>query len=191
MPEILPDGKAVVFTVINDVNFQTAVLSLETGEKKIVIEGGRQARYVPTGHLLYEVANSGTLMAAPFDLTQLEITGDSAPILEGVRQTTGAAIDFAFSADGTLVYVPGGSSAPHQHSLVWVDRQGRETLVTEEKRPFAAPRLSPDGKQVALSIGDVTGRNLSIFDFEAGSLSRLTFENERNGSADWSPDGKC
>ena len=190
-PEILPDGKAVVFTVINDVNFQTAVLSLETGEKKIVIEGGRQARYVPTGHLLYEVANSGTLMAAPFDLTQLEITGDSAPILEGVRQTTGAAIDFAFSADGTLVYVPGGSSAPHQHSLVWVDRQGRETLVTEEKRPFAAPRLSPDGKQVALSIGDVTGRNLSIFDFEAGSLSRLTFENERNGSADWSPDGKC
>ena len=189
-PEILPDGKAVVFTVNSGDNFHTAVLSLEAEEKKIVIEGGRQARYAPTGHLVYEVANTGTLMAAPFDLTQFEITGESAPILEGVRQTAGSLVDYAFSLDGTLAYIQAGSSGPHEHSLVWVDRQGRETLVTDEKRPFAAPRLSPDGKQVALSIGDITGRNVSIFDFETGSLSRLTFENERNGSPTWSPDGK-
>jgi len=118
------------------------------------------------------------------------VTGDSVPVVQGVRQTTSSYVDYAISDNGTLVYVPGSGRQLHEHTLVWVNRDGKETLVTEEKRAFAAPRISPDGKRVVLSVGDNTGRYISIYDLEADSFSRLTFENERSGSAVWSPDGK-
>ncbi|MDA2927446.1 hypothetical protein MYX78_09475 [Acidobacteria bacterium AH-259-G07] len=84
-PQILPGGHAVLFTIWDGgINYQIAVLSLETGEHKIVLEGGRHARYAPTGHLVHST-ETGTLMAVPFDLSRLEVSGDSVPILEGVR----------------------------------------------------------------------------------------------------------
>ncbi len=129
-------------------------------------------------------------MAAPFDLDALELTGDSEPVVPGVRQTQLSYVDYAISDNGTLVYVPVGGRQLHEHSLVWVDREGRETLVTEEKHSYTMPRISPDGKRLALSVGDESGRNVSILDFEADSLNRLTFEDERSGSAAWSPDGE-
>lgn len=108
LPQILPGGAAVLFTIWRGSDkFQIGLLSLETGELKIVIEEGREARYAPTGHLVYVTAVGGTLMAAPFDLARLEVTGDPVPILEGVRNTPYRAVDYAFSNDGTLVYVPG------------------------------------------------------------------------------------
>ncbi|MDA2934472.1 serine/threonine-protein kinase [Acidobacteria bacterium AH-259-D05] len=103
-PEILPGGKAVLFTVWGNGAFQTRVLSLETGDQKIVIEGGRQAHYLPTGYLVYERA--GNLTTVPFDLERLEISGNAVPVLEGVRQYNFAA-DYALSTNGTLVYLSG------------------------------------------------------------------------------------
>ncbi len=129
-------------------------------------------------------------MVVPFNLAALEVAGDSVPVVQGVRQTGPSYVDYAVSDNGTLVYVPGGSSQLHEHILVWVDRDGRETVVTEEKRAFTAPRISPDGKSLAMSVGDQSGRYLAISDFETDSLNRLTFEDERSGSHVWSPDGK-
>ena len=88
-------------------------------------------------------------MVVPFDLAALEVTGDSVPVVQGVRQQPNGYVDYAVS-DRTLVYVPG--QAVLEHSLVWVDRQGRETLVTEEKREYGSSHISPDGKQAAFSI---------------------------------------
>ena len=62
---------------------QIVVHSLETGERKVLIEGGRDARYVPTGHLVYVL--EGTLLAVPFDVDKLEVTGGPIPMAEGVR----------------------------------------------------------------------------------------------------------
>ena len=103
-PQILPGGKAVLFTVgrggIWD-DAQIVVQDLETGERKVLINGGTDARYVPTGHLVY--AREGTLLSMPFDLARLEVTGGPVPIVEGVMQTdanqTGAA-QFSFSRNG-------------------------------------------------------------------------------------------
>ena len=50
-----------------------AVQSLATGERKVLIEGGADARYIPTGHLVY--MREGTLMAVPFNLDRLAVTG--------------------------------------------------------------------------------------------------------------------
>jgi len=190
-PDFLPDGKDFLFTIQTDTGHQTALLSLETGERKVLLENARQARYLSTGHLVYEQSGTGNLMVVPFDLAALEVTGDSVQVVQGVRETATAAVDYAISDNGTLVYVPGGPATTHEHSLVWVDRDGTETLVTDEKRDFRTPRISPDGKQVVFVVFEGTNnRNVWIYDIEGDSFSRLTFEEVLNGSAIWSPDGK-
>jgi len=189
-PQILPGGKDVLFSIWSGSSiYQIAALSLETGERKLVLENGRQPHYTPTGHLVYGLAVEGTLMAVPFDLQRLEITGDSVPILEGVRQSSPGALDYALSEEGTLVYVP--SAGGMQNSLVWVDLQGAESLVTQEKRDYAVPRLSPDGKQVAVSMYQTDGSsNVWIYDLERGNFRRLTYEGTHNTTQSWAPDGQ-
>ena len=189
-PHVLTDGENVLFSINSGpgIPYQIAVLSLETKEQKTILANGRQAHYVPTGHLVYE-QGSGTLMAVPFDLARLEVTGDPVPVLEGVRQAAGGSVDYSLSTEGTLVYVPSGENVAS--TLVWVDREGTERLVTQEKRGYSSPDISPDGKQVALQMIEDTGNlNVWTYDFDGDSFSRLTFEGTRNGSPTWSPDGE-
>ena len=74
-PQILPGGQEVLFTLMSTPIDQAriGVYSLETGEERVLIEGGIFARYVPTGHIVY--VRTGILMAVPFDLARLEVTG--------------------------------------------------------------------------------------------------------------------
>ena len=95
------------------------------GARKVVQRGGYHGRYLPSGHLVY--IHDGTLFAAPFDLDRLEVTGQPVPALEGVTSNalTGGA-QFAVSANGTLVYLPGqstGAGIP----IHWMDREGKTT----------------------------------------------------------------
>ena len=185
MPDILPGGKEVLFTILGHNSSQVAVLSLETGEKKVLVEGGKEARYASSGHLVYEAPGTGTLMAAAFDLARLQIMGQPVPVLEGVRERQEGAVDYSFSDDGTLVYIPARST---ENTLVWVDRQGRHQPLTEMQRAFDSPRLSPDGRRVAVTIGSgVTRGNTWIYD--RGTLTQLTFDGF-NTAAVWTPDGK-
>jgi len=185
-PEILPGGEAVLFTIFGRDGWQIAVLSLGSGEQKILLEGGRQARYANTGHLVYEVG-SGALMAVPFDSERLEVTGDPDPLLQGVRNNPTQAVDYAFSSSGTLVYVPLQTDG---QSLVWVSREGTESVITQEQRTFATPRISPDGRQLSVTIYDDDGRgDVWIYSFEQDSFSRLTFRGDTNATQSWSPDG--
>ena len=179
-PEILPGGQVVLFTVLARLRPQNdiAVQSLETGERRVVLEGVDYARYAPTGHLVYLQGNS--LMAVPFDIRRLQLTGSPVPVLEGVRQ-------FAFSSEGSLVYVPGNARAP-ENTLVWVDRKGRPQRLTDTPRAFERPRLSPDGRNVAVNI---QGSNLDVWIYGVGhnAVTRLTFEGNSQ-SPIWTPDGK-
>ena len=187
-PEVLPGGETVLFTIRVKNSFQVAVLSLETGEKKIVVEGGREAHYAPTGHLVYEAAGTGILMAVAFDLASQKIMGKPVAILEGIRQHLDAAVDYSFSDDGTLVYIPGRSAS--ERTLVWVDRQGTERLVTNQERSFSTPRIAPDGKRITFDILEDDGeRNVWIYNIARGTLSPLTFGQFIGGPV-WTPDGK-
>jgi len=184
-PQVLPGGKAVLFSISGGDSWQTAVLSLETGEKKIILEEAKQAGYASTGHIVYELPGTGNLMGVPFDLARLEATGGPVSILEGVRQDRDYTVDYTFSSDGTLVYIPRQTNV---QSLVWVDREGTESVITQEEVSFGSPRISPNGKQVALAIAGEDVQNIWIYDFEGESLRRLTFE---GGYVEtWSPDGK-
>ena len=189
-PQFLPGDRAVIFTIGHESGFRIAVLTLESREQKILIEGGQDAHYSPTGHLLYAAPGTNTVMGVPFDLARLEVTGNPVAIVEGVRghAWSPSRLDYAFSADGTLVYIPAGQSG--EQNLVWVDRKGMETLVTEESRNYTAPRVSPDGQRLLFGVGEEGESNIWTYDLERDSFSRLTFEGERNGTAYWSPDNQ-
>ena len=152
-PQLLPDGKTLLFTTFSPEGPRVIVQSLDTGERKIVLEGARHVRYVPTGHLVY--AQAGTLMAVAFDLEQLEATGSATPILEGVMQVGGpnSAGHFAFSDTGTLVYIPSRVAASRERTLVWVDREGTVQPLAAPPRVYRQPRLSPDGQRVIVQVG--------------------------------------
>jgi serine/threonine-protein kinase len=171
--------------------------SLETGQQRVLIQGGTDARYVNTGHLVY--MKLGTLMAVPFDLASLQVTGPPVALIEGVmhgvnapngNDETGAG-QFAISAAGTMVYILGGVGKFLESSFVWVDRKGAsEPLASTPIRPYLFGRLSPGGDKIAVGIRSGIGRgtDLWVYDVVRGAPTRLTFEGAGNGV--WSPDGK-
>jgi len=127
-------------------------------------------------------------MAVPFDLAALEVTGDSVPVVQGVRQTALGSVDYAISDNGTLVYVPGSSQGP-ELTLVWVDREGAVEPLGAPPGDYRDPRLSPDGRRLAVRI---EGENLDIWVYDMGrqTLSRLTFDPGVDETPVWTPDGK-
>jgi Tol biopolymer transport system component len=189
-PEVLPGGDAVLFTVVKGQgveNMEIAVLDLRTGERRTLLAGGNRPRYAPSGHLIYGV--NGTLMAVPFDPDRLQLTGNAVPVAEGVL-TDGptAAVEFALSADGALVYVAGANPGVRR-SLVWVDRDGREEALDVPPRAYTSPRISPDGSKVALNLRDEEN-DIWIWDFARETLTRLTFDPGQDRFPLWSPDGR-
>jgi eukaryotic-like serine/threonine-protein kinase len=136
-PELLPDGRTVLFAILTtDGHPRIGLLSLETAKHRVLLDGAFFGRYASTGHLVYTQGDS--LMAAPFDLAGLELTGDPYPILERIWTNPDVTAHYAFSSEGTLVYVP----APSQEgNLVWVDRMGGTRPVTETRRDYEDPRL--------------------------------------------------
>ena len=162
------------------------VHSFETGERKVLIEGGRDARYAPTGHLVYVL--DGTLLAVPFDVDALEVMGGPIPMAEGVMTAglrSGAA-QFSVSDTGALVYVTG--SDPGDRTLVWVDRDGGEEALAAEPRAYTYPRISPDGGRLAVEVRDQEN-DIWIWDFARETLTRLTFDPRGDSYPVWTPDG--
>ena len=191
-PDILPGGRAVLFTIVPAgpiENAQIAVLDLETGVQKILVPGGSYPRYSPTGHIVYGV--SGTLRAVGFNLERLEVTTNPLPVLDGVITKNTGAANFSFSRDGTLVYVPGtgvGGSSP-QRTLVWVDRDGREEPLDLPAGGYNWPRVSHDGTRVAVEMdGDVN--DVWTSDVARGTLSLLTPDPAADFAPLWTSDGE-
>jgi len=194
---MLPGGEWVLFTLTSGSDAtrwdeaQIVVESLDSGERKTLWEGGSDARYVPTGHLIYALED--VLFALPFDLASLEVSGGPVPVVEGVRRATGlaantASANYGFSDRGTLIYVP-GSAADVLRTLTWVDRSGNEERLVAEPRAYVYPRISPDGGRVALDLRDEEN-DIWIWDFVRGTLTRFTFGPESGIYPVWTADGE-
>ena len=189
-PDVLPNGKGVLFT--RDIGTPTTdsitVLSLETGEIKTLFQGA-MASYAHSGHIVY-TSGEGTLFAAPFDIDRLEVTGPSRTLLEGILVNNGSASYFALSEAGVLVYRPGGGGAG-EFTPTWVGRDGsQEVLDPTLVGAFQVPRVSPDGRKVAVqnTPEGSTGPQIWIYDLDQETFSPLTFEGA-NERPFWSPDG--
>ena len=181
-PQLLPGGEWVLFGV--SPSGQSAVQSLVTGERQVLIENGRDVGYLPTGHLAYVL--DGTLLAVPFDAAQLTITGAPVPLVEGIEHFGRGLAQFAHADDGTLVYEPHrGDLSP---TLVWVDREGNEESVAAPSGPYASVQLSSDGRRVVTEWADPENTDVWIYDLERGTATRLTFDSAADWDPIWTPD---
>ena len=189
-PEMLPGGRAVLFTITAQVGLdaaQVAVLDLQTGTRKVLIRGGSHAHYVLSGHLVYAAA--GTLRAVPFDLARLEVRGAPVPVVPEVSTTANGGVDAVVASDGTLAYVAGGPALGMQRTLVWVGRQGQETPIPAPPRVYTYPRIAPDGTRVVVWANDQES-DLWLWDLARLTLTRTTFAPAADNRPAWTPNGR-
>jgi serine/threonine protein kinase/Tol biopolymer transport system component len=191
-PQVLPGSKAVLFTSsTHGTNYEDAeivVYSMASGQRKTVQQGGFYARYLPSGHVVY--MHESTLFAVPFDLKRLEVTGQPAPILEGVVTSPGnGGAQFSFSETGNFVYVAGHGGGQNV-SIYWMDHEGKFQPLREAPGDYRNPAFSPDGKRLALEIFDGKRRDVWVYERERDTLRRLTFAGEVNRNPVWTPDGQ-
>ncbi len=186
-PQVLPGGKALLYTAWNNPeDMRIAAFSLETGDRKTLIERGAHARYLPTGHLIY--AWAGDLMAVSFDLDKLEVTGSPVPALEGIQRGDLGLAHFSLSETGSIVFVPGFATL-WQNRLAWVDLEGKAERLPFPAGLYQSPRLSTDGKNLVVSRYE-RQPNVWIYGLERGTARRLTDEKGAEYWAIWTPDGK-
>jgi len=190
-PRLLPDGDSVLFTSnrsTEEASYQENIVaqSLTTGERTVIVEDGSDARYIPTGHLIY--ASGDQLFGREFDHHSLTVTGDAVPLVQGVQRANarGGPAHFSVSNDGTLVYVAGGQQ--DISSLIWVDRQGGVEVLGVPPGNYAYPRLSPDGSRIALDDRN-TENDVRIWNFATQTLSRLTVGEDGGEFPVWSAEG--
>jgi serine/threonine-protein kinase len=196
-PQQLPHADWVLFSLqpVSGSSFsaledQTKIVaaSPSSGEVRPIRTGGTSARYVPTGHLLY--AAGGVIYAVRFDARALETTGGPVPVVNGVETSVLGLAQFDVSANGSLIYVPGGPRAGQQSLVALSDRSGRTTQTGLPAGTYDHIRASPDGTRLA--IGSDDGSEAIVWIHELGGRSamrRLTFEG-RNRFPIWSPDGQ-
>lgn len=143
---MLPGGSAVLYTIQRSPggwdDAQVAVRSLVTGEQKLLVEGAADARYVTSGHVVY--ARMGTLLAQPFDVTRLELTGKPVGVVDDVMQDVNSLFtignsgtaQFSVASNGTLAYLTGGVAPEGEYVAVWLDRNGAESDVAPDGQRF-------------------------------------------------------
>jgi WD40-like Beta Propeller Repeat len=187
-PQVLPGADAVLFTAspssTSMENANIEVVSLRTGQAKVLQRGGYFGRYLPSGHLVY--LHQGVLFAVKFDLKQLEMQGSPVPLLEDVaaNPATGGG-QFNYSATGTFVYMA-GKSAALAWQMEWLDSSGKMQPLMTAAGEYGVPRLSPDGRKLAFVA---SGPDVYIADLERDATTRLTFTGDASAPI-WAPDGR-
>ncbi len=188
-PWFLPDGQSMILTVrtsSGSANSEIVAYSLESGERKTLVQGGLDARYLPTGHLVY--AAGDVLYAAPFDVATLELSTDAVAVMEDVLNTGSAS--YSFGEGGTLAYLP-GETIGYGGVVSWRDKEGEVTTLMGENRSYRFVRLSAAGDRLAALIRDQNGvDNVWVYDVRSGTPLQLTDDDRPKGALAWSSDGE-
>ena len=179
-PQALPGRAGVLFTVWKGPpegvtgrvvgSGRIAHVSLETGQVTD-LGPGSHPQYSPTGHVIYSA--DGALWTVGFDPRRPAFKGDPTPVVQGVQPRQFGGANFSVSGNGSLVYVSTSREAI-ERTLVWVDRNGGEQPLGLPPAEYHYPRVSPDGKRVAVSIGATAGGDLWVYDIARGTSLRLT-----------------
>ena len=192
-PHVLPGSGAALLTVnrgVSDRWRHAAVVSLKTGEVRTLPDlSGTAPRYVSSGHLVY--SRFGALYAAGFDRARLAITTKPVKVLGDTNSFGGSgSAAFDVSASGALVYITGPASERiPEGDLVAVDRGGRVVPVAAETKRYLGAAVDADGRRLVVSIGDAPGEgDLSVYDIDRGTWTRVTTGMQTGATLAWSPD---
>ena len=199
MPQMLPGGDAVLFTVTTGPEFdrwehgRIVAQRLTSADRKVLVEGASAGTYLPSGHLVY--AREGVLFAVPFDARTLTVTGGAVSVVEGIRRTAtpevnSGAAQFSFAADGTMIYVPGPlSTGSGERKLAFTDRKGAVTPLTLPLGDYESPRISPEDASIAYTLRSGNDYAIYVHQLTGGAVPRrLTFRGQHHSPV-WSPDG--
>jgi eukaryotic-like serine/threonine-protein kinase len=190
-PEWLPGSHGMIFSIVpiagGTEKARIAVLNVGSGARVVMPRAGIPVQFVSTGHLLY--ATPGTLWALPFDPAHPEAPTTPVAVVREVVTSDSGVVNAAMAQNGTLAYVSGGVITQATRTLVWVDRQGRETTISAPPRAYVHPRLSPDGTRIAAFIAD---QELDLWqsDLKHATLTRLTSGAGVDTYPEWTPDGR-
>jgi eukaryotic-like serine/threonine-protein kinase len=190
-PEFLPDGRHVLFTARSDVTGNTGIyfLDLASGERHWVLEAQSQAKYVPSGHLLF--VRERTLLAQPFDVASGRLSGEPHAIANDVNHIPSSARgSFAVSANGEVLTYQ--SVAQQAHQLTAFDRSGNRLAAYGPEDAWADVRLSHDGKRAALVKSDDSGnRDIWLMDLSSGRPVRWSTHPATDWRPVWGPDDQA
>jgi eukaryotic-like serine/threonine-protein kinase len=186
-PIALPDGHNIVFTVWSGAlaTARLAMVSLDGGVISPLGLKGVRPLAVLDGSLVYLQAD-GAVMAVLLDPSRKLANGRPIPVLDPI--TVNAANNgnsAAFVSRGGALVTGVGT---HRAQLSWIGRDGISHPISREVRDFVQPRLSPDGRRIAVIVADGSKSDVWIHDLETGTLSRLTTV-ETVTSAEWTRDG--
>ena len=185
-PYFLPDGHHFLDLALSKLPEETAIYlgSLDSDKSKLLLRVSSPVVYAPPGYLLF--VRERTLLAQPFDLVQLKVSGEPLPVAEDVA---GRIQNFSVSENGTLVYATGFGAKPRR--LVWRNRSGEPLTTVADPGAYIQLALSPDQQRVAVSRRGVDGKGLGIWllEIESSIFSRFTFDHTRAYNPTWSPDG--
>jgi serine/threonine protein kinase/Tol biopolymer transport system component len=187
-PQFLPDGKHFLYYAsgAKPENKGIYVASLDSKERKLLLNVNSRPAYVSPGYLLF--SRQGTLMAQPFDADRLQLSGEAVPVADDVLYNPfGSAAIFTASDTGVLAYRGGSGAIPK--SLTWVSRDGKEQSIPAPPHNYVFPRISPDGQRIAAGIEERESQ-IWIYDISRGALAHLTYEASPNVDPVWTPDGK-
>ena len=194
-PYFLPDGRHFIYRAgrsggyARDEGNGIYVGSLDSSEYKLILPADTYAVYA-SGHLLFW--RDGALMAQPFDVQRLELSGEAVPVAEQVQMNLSEVrAVFSVSENGVLVF-QSGSGAGAQYQLTWFDRDGKREARSGEPAFGASPHLSPDGQRVAAMLFDVQVGSTDIWlhDSALTRKTRFTFNPAFDSNPVWSPDGR-
>jgi serine/threonine-protein kinase len=186
-PQILPGGHTVLFTEKalwgKWEEAQINAIDLSTKQIKMLRTNGADARYSPTGHLIF--VRNAALLAVPFDAARVEVTGAPVPLLAGIMQSTNVPDgfdetgmgQFALSASGTLIYASGDRYPTPSSTLVRIDRKGAETKLAEVRGVTGGIRISPSGSRLVAfkTLDGSRASDLWMYELPSGTSTRLTF----------------
>lgn len=151
LPLFLPDGRRFVFLARSTGNPKTGIYlaSLDSESRTRLLDVNSQPEY-SSWYLLYQ--RRGTVMAQPFDERRGRLTGEAAPVVEGVDYDpfNGNAAS-SVSPNGVLIYRT-GSGTGGSGRLTWFDRGGKMLGTIGEKGFYRYPRVSPDARHVLVTF---------------------------------------
>jgi serine/threonine-protein kinase len=192
-PQMLPDGRTILFTLttVGDDEFETAKVVAQStvdGARRVLRERASGGRY-SKGHLWYLV--DATMFVVPFDAAQLAVTGSPVSVLNGVRRSVLGTADLSISDTGNVVYRPGPPLASSlSRTLVIADTSSDPSPLKVPSARFVHPRVSPDGRTVAVSRTSGPMSDIWVYDVKATTeIRRLTFDGT-NRFPVWSADSQ-